>query len=58
MDNFSNRSTFRKDIKIIDSSVVNIGKGLAPELYHLDKKSAIRISTLFLVEEICLVKLI
>lgn len=36
-----------KDIKIIDSSVVNIGKGLAPELYYQDEKSAIRISTLF-----------
>lgn len=36
-----------KDIKIIDSSVVNIGKGLAPKLYHQDKKSAVRISTLF-----------
>ena len=36
-----------KDIKIIDSSIVNIGKGLSPELYHQDKKSAIRISTLF-----------
>ena len=36
-----------KDIKIIDSSVVNIGKGLAPALYYQDEKSAIRISTLF-----------
>lgn len=35
-----------KGIKIIDSSVVNIGKGLAPELYYQDEKSAIRISTL------------
>jgi len=35
------------DIKIIDSSVVNIGNGLSPELYHQDKKSTIRISTLF-----------
>lgn len=35
-----------KDIKIIDSSVVSIGKGLAPELYIQDEKSAIRISTL------------
>lgn len=35
-----------KDIKIIDSSVVSIGKGLAPELYLQDEKSAIRISTL------------
>ena len=36
-----------KDIKIIDSSVVNIGRGLAPELYYQDNKSAIRVSTLF-----------
>ncbi len=35
------------DIKIIDSSVINIGKGLAPELYYEDEKSAIRLSTLF-----------
>ncbi|WP_175490768.1 hypothetical protein [Clostridium gasigenes] len=27
--------------------MVNIGKGLAPELYFQDKKSAIRISTPF-----------
>lgn len=36
-----------KDIKIIDSSIVSIGKGLSPELYYEDDKSAIRISTLF-----------
>lgn len=47
-----------KDIKIIDSSVVNIGKGLAPELYYQDEKSAIRISTLFLMGLNCLIKLI
>lgn len=35
-----------KDIKIIDSSIVNIGKGLAPELYYENDKSAVRISTL------------
>lgn len=36
-----------KDIKIIDSSIINIGKKLAPELYYHEEKSAIRISTLF-----------
>lgn len=39
-----------KDIQIIDSSVVSIGKGLAPELYLQDEKSAIRISTLLSLE--------
>lgn len=39
-----------KDIKIIDSSVVSIGKGLAPELYYEDEKSAVRISTLLSFE--------
>lgn len=36
-----------KDIKAIDSSVVNIGKALCPSLYFGDEKSAIRISTLY-----------
>lgn len=36
-----------KDIKIIDSSMICIGKGLAPDLYYQEDKSAVRISTLF-----------
>lgn len=35
-----------KDIQIIDSSMICIGKGLAPELYYQEDKSAVRISTL------------
>jgi len=34
------------DIKIIDSSMICIGKGLAPNLYYQEKDSAVRISTL------------
>ena len=36
-----------KDIQIIDSSMICIGKGPAPELYYQENKSAVRISTLF-----------
>ena len=35
------------DIKIIDSTLVNIGQGLSPELYFNENKAAIRVSTLF-----------
>jgi len=34
------------DIKIIDSSIINIGKGLANDLYYESDKAAVRISTL------------
>jgi hypothetical protein len=36
-----------KDVKIIDSTVLNVGKGLAPELYMEGNLSAVRISTQF-----------
>ena len=36
-----------KDIQIIDSSMISIGKGLAPDLYYQEDKSAVRISTLY-----------
>lgn len=36
-----------KDIQIIDSSMICIGKGLAPDLYYQEDKSAVRISTLY-----------
>lgn len=36
-----------KDVKIIDSSIINIGAGLAPELEYDNGKSSVRISTLF-----------
>lgn len=35
-----------KDIKIIDSTMINISEKLVPELYFGDHKSAIRVSTL------------
>ena len=36
-----------KDIKIIDSSIINISASLAPELEYENDRSAVRISTLF-----------